>query len=252
MLDIRATAFVSPVAEIDFASVPLTVHLANYADETGLVSGTFRIYNKISGSLIHSSDIIPLSIAKSGTADVTALTDFDPPAPLDDTYFVIFDGIASNPEYPHGLDIHLGSFTFDVKPIGMGPAPAAHHATHELNGSDPIDVTGLIGAALKGAEVHTSEATPTPNADVYSQYSITAQAEAADFQNPTGTLTDGQKLIIRILDDGNPWALTWGTAYADRGASLPATTVAGKTHYIGLIYNNDLGTWDCVAATVEA
>jgi hypothetical protein len=134
----------------------------------------------------------------------------------------------------------------------MGPAPAAHHATHETNGSDEVDVTGLKGAALKGTETHISEATPTPDADHYSQYSLTAQAEAADFQNPTGTLVDGQKLIIRILDDTTPRALTWDTAYVSRGADLPTTTVAGKVHYIGLIYNDDLSTWDCVAATVEA
>jgi len=252
MLDIRATAYISPVAEVDFASVPLTVRLSNVADETGLVTGKFRVYNSTTGTLIHTSEILPVSLQAGQTVDASAFTDFDPPAPADAVYFVIFDGSAANSLVPNGIGIHLGSMYFDVNPVGMGPAPAAHHPTHELGGSDPIDVTGLVGAALKGAEVHTSEATPTPNADDYSQYSITAQAAAADFQNPTGTLADGQKLIIRILDDGNPWALTWGAAYADRGATLPATTVAGKTHYIGLIYNNDLGTWDCVAATVEA
>jgi len=252
VLDIRATAYISPVAEMDFESVPLTVRIANYADEPGLVTGLFRVYNDTTGLLIFSSVIQPLTLAAGASVNVSALTDFDPPAPLDDTYFVVFDGDAGNAEYPHALSIHLGAFHFDIKPTGMGPAPAAHHATHEAGGSDEVDVTGLTGAALKGAETHVSEATPTPDADTYSQYCLTAQAEAADFQNPTGTLVDGQKLIIRILDDGNPWALTWGAAYANRGASLPATTVAGKTHYIGLIYNNDLGTWDCVAATVEA
>jgi hypothetical protein len=251
MLDIRATAYISPVAEVDFASVTLTVRIANVADETGLVTGKFRIYNDNTGTLIHTSEIVPFSLAAGQSINVSALTDFDPPAPLDDTYFVIFDGTAANALVPDGIGIHLGAFHFDVKPVGMGPAPAAHHATHEANGSDEVDVTGLTGAALKGAEPHVSEATPTPDADHYSQYCLTAQAEAADFQNPTGTLSDGQKLIIRILDDGNPWTLTWGTAYVSRGAALPAITTAGKVHYIGLIYNNDLGTWDCVAATVE-
>jgi len=252
MLDIRATAYISPVAEVDFASVPLTVRLSNVADETGLVTGRFRVYNTNTGSLIFTSVTFPTSLAAGQSADISALTDWDPPAPQDDAYFVVFDGRATNSLVPDGIGIFLSAFHFDVKPLGMGPAPAAHHATHELGGSDPIDVTGLVGAALKGAETHVSEATPTPDADHFNQYCLTAQAEAADFQNPTGTLADGQKLIIRILDDGNPWALTWGAAYADRGATLPATTVAGKTHYIGLIYNNDLGTWDCVAAAVEA
>ena len=256
MLDIRATAYISPVAEMDFESVPLTVRIANYADEPGLVTGLFRVYNDTTGLLIFSSVIQPLTLAAGASVNVSALTDFDPPAPLDDTYFVVFDGDAGNAEYPHALSIHLGAFHFDIKPTGMGPAPAAHHATHEAGGSDEVDVTGLTGAALKGAETHVSEATPTPDADTYSQYCLTAQAEAADFQVPAGTPANGQKLIIRILDDSTPRALTWAAIYANRGASLPATTVAGKVHYIGLIHHYiappGSSTWDCVAATVEA
>jgi hypothetical protein len=273
VLDIRATHYVSPLSEVDFASVPLTVHLVNVADETGLVTGKFRVYNDTTGLLIHTSDIAPLSMAAGAAVDVSALTNFDPPAPLDDTYFVLFDGSATNALVPDGIGIHLGAFHFDVKPTGMGPAPAAHHTTHEEAGSDPIDAGdlgttemddalvlspdgagGVEWSAIptaKGAFSEASNATPTPNADLYSQHGLTALAEAADFQNPTGTLADGQKLIIRILDDATPRALTWGAAYASRGTTLPATTVSGKTHYIGLIYNNDLGTWDCIAATVE-
>jgi len=274
MLDIRAVAYIAPASEVDFASVTLTARLVNYADEAGFITARFRVYNSTTGTLIHSSEILPVSLPAGQFVDVTALTAFDPPAPLDDTYFVVFDGHASNSLVPDGIGFFLGAFHFDVKPVGMGPAPAAHHATHEESGSDPIDAGDLgtteMDDALvlspdgaggvewssiptaKGATSEASSATPTPDADLYCQYALTALAEAADFQNPTGTLADGQKLIIRILDDGNPWALTWGAAYADRGAALPATTVAGKIHYIGLLYNNDQGTWDCVAATVEA
>jgi hypothetical protein len=147
MLDIRATAYISPVAEMDFASVPLTVHLSNVADETGLVTGKFRVYNSSTGTLIHTTDILPVSLAAGQSIDASGLTDFDPPAPLDDTYFVIFDGNASNALVPDGIGIHFPSFYFDVKPIGMGPAPAAHAATHEDAGSDPLDHGTLPGLA---------------------------------------------------------------------------------------------------------
>ena len=145
MLDIRATHYVSPLSEVDFASVPLTVHLVNVADETGLVTGRFRVYNDITGTLIHTSDIAPLSLAAGAGIDASALTDFDPPAPLDDTYFVVFDGNAANSLVPDGKGIFLGAFHFDVKPTGMGPAPAAHAATHEDGGSDELDITNLSG-----------------------------------------------------------------------------------------------------------
>jgi hypothetical protein len=145
MLDIRATHYISPLSEVDFASVVLTVHLVNLADETGLVTGNFRVYDDSTGLLIHSSDIVPFSLAAGQVADVSALTDFDPPAPADDVYFVIFDATAVNQLVPNTIPISLGAFYFDVKPVGMGPAPAAHHATHEDGGSDEIDCTGLAG-----------------------------------------------------------------------------------------------------------
>jgi len=148
VLDIRATSYVSPVSEVTFESVPLTVHLANVADETGLVTGKFRVYNDTTGLLIHTSDIAPLTLAAGQSVDVTALTDFEPPAPADDTYFVIFDGHASNALVPDGINFVLGKFDFDVKPTGMGPAPATHHLTHEEGGGDEIPVEDMGTAEL--------------------------------------------------------------------------------------------------------
>lgn len=100
----------------------------------------------------------------------------------------------------------------------------------------------------------TSSATPTINTDNTDIHTITALA--ADITSMTtnlsGTPVNGQKLIIRIKDDGTARAITWGASFASRGATLPTTTVLGKYHYIGLIYNSTSSVWDCVAAIVEA
>lgn len=100
----------------------------------------------------------------------------------------------------------------------------------------------------------TSHATPSINTDTTDIFTITAQAEAITSMttNLTGTPVNGQKLIIRIKDDGTARAITWGASFASRGATLPTTTVLGKYHYIGLIYNSTATIWDCVAAVVEA
>lgn len=174
MLDIRATHYVSPLSEVEFESIPLTVHIVNVADETGLVTGKFRVYNDTTGLLIHTSDIAPLSMAAGAAVDVSALTDWDPPAPLDDTYFVVFDGRATNTLVPDGIGIFLGAFHFDVKPVGMGPAPAAHHGTHELGGSDEIDCTGLPGAGGSGS------GTPSNIVSDETTFGITPDAGASD------------------------------------------------------------------------
>jgi hypothetical protein len=157
VLDIRATHYISPLSEVEFESIPLTVHIVNAADETGLVTGKFRVYNDTTGLLIHTSDIAPLTLAAGAGVDVSALTDFDPPAPADDVYFVIFDGNASNALVPDGTNFILYKFDFDVKPTGMGPAPAAHHATHEDGGSDEIDPTGLSIDGLATSELDTNK-----------------------------------------------------------------------------------------------
>jgi hypothetical protein len=98
-----------------------------------------------------------------------------------------------------------------------------------------------------------SSATPTINTDNVDMHTITALGTAVTSftTNLSGTPTNGQKLIIRILDDGTARAITWGTSFASRGADLPTTTTASKYLYVGLIYNSTASKWDCVAAVEE-
>lgn len=122
------------------------------------------------------------------------------------------------------------------------------------------DVIGLLAALALlrplATRVNgtTSSATPTPDCDTTDLYSLTAQAAAAAFVNPTGTPANGQKLLIRIKDNGTARALTWGTAYVAGGVALPTTTVLSKILTLGFIYNTDnsLGKWQLVASAQEA
>jgi hypothetical protein len=97
-----------------------------------------------------------------------------------------------------------------------------------------------------------SSATPTPDVSTTDQYNLTALAAAAAFGIPTGTPTDGQKLIIRIKDNATARALTWNAIYRAIGVSLPSTTVISKTTYVGCIYNTADTKWDVVAVAIEA
>jgi len=96
-----------------------------------------------------------------------------------------------------------------------------------------------------------SSATPTPNADTDDIYTVTALAEAATFGAPTGTPTNGQGLVIRIKDNGTARALSFNAIYRAVGVTLPTTTVAGKTIYIGALYNSADTKWDVVAVASE-
>jgi hypothetical protein len=95
-----------------------------------------------------------------------------------------------------------------------------------------------------------SSATSTPTADTVDQWNVTALAAADAFAAPSGTPVNGQKLIIRIKDNGTARALTWNAIYrAGTDVTLPATTVISKTLYLGFIYNAADSKWDLVALT---
>lgn len=99
----------------------------------------------------------------------------------------------------------------------------------------------------------TSSAAPTPNADTTDLYDMTALATDPTFGAPTGTPLNGQKLIVRIKDNGTARAPSWNAVYVAGGAALPTTTVAGKILTIGFMYNssNSLNKWMCLAASQE-
>jgi hypothetical protein len=92
-----------------------------------------------------------------------------------------------------------------------------------------------------------SSATPTPAGDDVDIFTVTALAEAATFGAPTGTPTNGQKLIIRIKDNATARSLAWNAIYLGIGLTLPATTVISKELYLGFIYNSASSKWECVA-----
>lgn len=100
----------------------------------------------------------------------------------------------------------------------------------------------------------TSSSTPTPNADNEEMLTISAQAGAATIGAPGGTPVNGQKMIIRIKDNGSAQTLTWNSVYVAGGVALPTTTVAGKTMTLGFMYNTDnsLNKWMLIALAQEA
>lgn len=93
-----------------------------------------------------------------------------------------------------------------------------------------------------------SSATPTPDSDATDEFTVTALAAGATFGAPTGTPVDGQKLIIRVKDNGTARALGFNAAYRfSTDLPAPTTTVLSKTLYLGFIYNAADSKWDCLA-----
>ena len=92
----------------------------------------------------------------------------------------------------------------------------------------------------------------TPEIATYDVFVETALAGALTINNhSTSTPTDGEKMTIRLLDNGTAMAISWGNEYKERGVALPTTTVLSKYITIGLIWNATASSWDCVAVAQE-
>ena len=113
----------------------------------------------------------------------------------------------------------------------------------------------VVGTFRSTSVTIADAATITPTSDTTNQYTVTALAQAATIAVPSGTPIDGQKLTIRIKDDGTARALTWTTTsggYRVIGTTLPTTTTASKVTYVGCIYNSQDSFWDVVAVATQA
>lgn len=98
--------------------------------------------------------------------------------------------------------------------------------------------------------VYSSSSTSslTPDISENDQYCLTALATGLTINAPIGSPQDGEKLLFRIKDDSTARAITWDANFVSSGtATLPTTTVAGKTHMIDLIYDSTAVKWVCMA-----
>lgn len=95
----------------------------------------------------------------------------------------------------------------------------------------------------------------TINGDTTDLYVAEGLTGAITFLQPSGTPVNGQKLLIRIKDNGTARGITWTTsagAFRAVGITLPTTTVLGKVTYVGCVYNSADSFWDAVATVTQA
>ena len=102
-----------------------------------------------------------------------------------------------------------------------------------------------------------SAATPViTNIDLYDQVFIYQQPTGMPLTiaNPTGSVSEGMGLLIRIRDQGgSPPSISWGNAFIPGGSvPLPTATVAWKTMSMAFRYNGLYQQWMMLAYVVEA
>ena len=119
-----------------------------------------------------------------------------------------------------------------------------------LTGSQTLTNKRITTRSLAAA---STSGTVTPASDTYDQVNYLLTGTVA-FAVPSGTPTNGQKLNIRLYAASTQtvsWTTT-STGYRVIGTTLPTSVAAGKTVYVGCIWNSTDSFWDVVAVTTQA
>jgi len=118
---------------------------------------------------------------------------------------------------------------------------------------DDDEIVALETDLIGGITTIASSATPAPTGDkLLNTLNITALAEAATFAAPSGTPRNGNRLIVRIKDNGTARSLSWNAIYRALEFALPTTTVLGKVLYLGFVYNSQDSKWDLLAINQQS
>jgi hypothetical protein len=83
-------------------------------------------------------------------------------------------------------------------------------------------------------------------------YAITGLTTTMAINSPSGSPVHGQKLMLRIKDTGSAQTLNFNAIFRAVGITVPTTTTASKTLYLGFIYNTTDTKWDLIAKTEES
>jgi hypothetical protein len=251
MLDVRIKAYVVPLAEQVLDDLTPVIQVKNYADEDAVITGLIRIYRKSTDTLEYSSQLAVTILAHGTEANIAALSAWSPGAPSDDDYFILADIEAASDQPGPPIRATLGAFTFDIKPGPMGPAPAAHHTTHELGGMDELDLTGMSGELADpqpvlqhGAADHDGTVEATAHKGAAGGYcGLPAPLKTTQILRADGTPARPQGLFYEndLLAAANSAAVgfPWQTAAVLIGTSLTAT---GTPDHPGILNFRSIAT----------
>jgi len=176
-----------------------------------------------------------------------------------DVYIKELGGLQTTINFTGTGTLYYESFDGGDAPVGwtgnivkqhwskIRPAPSSDANNIFAYGTD-----GLPFVPTNNVRIGTTTSTSSLSidTDLYDQYNVTALAVSMTINAPTNG-SDGKKLIIRIKDSGSAQSLTWDAIFRAIGITLPTTTTANKTIYVGCIYNNADSKWDVIAVAEE-
>jgi hypothetical protein len=168
---------------------------------------------------------------------------------------------------------NVGEALVKVGPVHVGSGapnitPASGGSSGNSIGEQWLDTSGGItvlktwdGSAwdlpmqTRVSAAGVASGTLTVNAATTDLFTATGLTGTVTFAAPSGTAVDGQKLLIRLKDNGTARTVNWTTSsggYRAIGVTLPSGTTANKITYLGCLYNSSEVFWDVVATVTQA
>ena len=144
---------------------------------------------------------------------------------------------------------HAGSKTVETSATGATVTGTLDATTNLTVNGTAVSLEGHRHVAVQSV---TSAATVTPDADNDDIVIVTSQAEGMTLANPNGTPVQGQRLVVRVKDNGTSRSIAYGSEYRAIGVTLPTATTISKTLYLGFMRNATDGKWDGIAVAEEA
>lgn len=159
------------------------------------------------------------------------------------TWTTITPGTGTVTSITAGTGLSGGTITTSGT-ISINTAVTVDVSTAQTLTNKRITPRSLAAANISG--------TITPDSDLYDQVNYLLTGTSA-FANPSGTPTNGQKLSIRLYAVATQTISSWsGGGYRAIGTTLPTSVPAGKTIYVGCIWNSTDAIWDVVAVATQA
>lgn len=149
---------------------------------------------------------------------------------------------------PQFTTIELGHATENTLSASSGILSIEGVAIPTISNTATLTNKRITPRVLSAAS-YTTDTGSSINSDTQDMFSVTAQTGALLFNDPSGTPTDGQKLIITVASSTtSARALTWGSGYLATTVALPTTTEANTNQLsIGFIWSAGKTKWLCVA-----
>lgn len=114
-------------------------------------------------------------------------------------------------------------------------------------------VEDIESASNGSANVQTVVSSDFITADVVNNIVVvTALAVDTTIRNPTGSFTQGQKLVYRIKDNATLRNISFGSKFRSVGCVLPNQTIPSKTIYLECYYNSNSDKFDVVNVSFES